>query len=91
MVIIRDFDIVWYGGEFIAFPFGFQRPILGRGERVEAQIQELQDGRGGFTTHASPILCIGFIIKHFQYFAIGIFCQIVEAFSILFYRQFIKY
>jgi len=91
MVLVRDFDVVWYGGEFIAFPFGFQRPILGRGERVEAQIQELRDGRGGFTTHASPIICIGFIIKHFQYFAIGIFCQIVEAFSILFYRKFINY
>ena len=42
--------------------FGFKQPILGGGEEVEVQIQELGGGRGGFTTHASPIICIGFIV-----------------------------
>ena len=86
MVLIRDFDIVWYGGEFIAFPFGFQRPILGRGAGVEAQIEELGGSRCRFTTHASLILCIVFIVISISVACNRHFCQIVEAFSVLFYR-----
>ena len=39
--------------------FGFQQPILGGGEEVEAQIQELGGGRGGFTTHTSQSSALG--------------------------------
>ena len=71
--------------------FGFQQPIIGRGKEVEAQIQELGGGRGGFTTHASPIICIGFIVIRISLLYNRHFCQIVEAFLVLFYRQFINY
>jgi len=39
--------------------FGFQQPILGGGEGVEVQIQELGGGRGGFTTHTSQSSALG--------------------------------
>jgi len=86
MVLVRDFDVVWYGGEFIPFAFGFQRPILGRGAGVEAQIEELGGSRCRFTTHASLILCIVFIVISISVACNRHFCQIVEAFSALFYR-----